>query len=70
MSHDAFLSYGGNDDQSEGAVTALRLVLEQFLGAYLGRSVTIYQDKNGLKVGQLWHDATSFPNSGRLSEYE
>lgn len=54
MSYDAFLSYAHHDDLHEGEITALRSELERFVGSHLGREAKIFQDKQGLHVGQVW----------------
>nr|WP_320192493.1 right-handed parallel beta-helix repeat-containing protein [uncultured Desulfobacter sp.] len=54
MSYDAFLSYAHHDDLHEGEITALRSKIGRFVGDHLGRDAKIFQDKQGLHVGQVW----------------
>jgi parallel beta-helix repeat protein len=56
MPYHAFISYAHRDEEGEAAITALRSQLELSLGAYLGQTASIFQDKAGLLVGQLWEE--------------
>jgi len=53
MPYHAFMSYAHRDEEGEAAITALRLQLELSRSAHLGQTVTIFQDKAGLLVGQM-----------------
>src|SRR5258708_1437176 len=56
MPYHAFMSYAHRDEEGEAAITALRSQLELSLGAHLGQTATIFQDKAGLLVGQMWEE--------------
>lgn len=56
MPYHAFISYAHRDDEGEAAITALRSQLELSIGARLGETARIFQDKAGLLVGQMWEE--------------
>ncbi len=56
LQHDAFISYARRDDDY-GRITELRKVLEQLISKRLGRPATIFQDKEGIRLGQQWEAA-------------